>query len=66
MNRVYVITKFDLKTDIPMKYALKYRDLYYNNLKEILSFSVEGTSLGHVKVSQWEDEEAYNFILKQL
>ena len=42
------------------------RDLYYNNLKEILSFSVEGTSLGHVKISQWEDEEAYNFILKLL
>lgn len=36
MNRVYVITKFDLKTDIPMKYALKYRDLYYNK-KELIS-----------------------------
>jgi hypothetical protein len=42
------------------------RDEYYNNLKEILSFSVDGISFGHVKVSQWEDEEAYNFILKQL
>ena len=42
------------------------RDLYYNNLKEILSFSVEGTTLGHVKISQWEDEAAYNFILKLL
>ena len=42
------------------------RDLYYNNLKEILSFSVEGRSLGHVKISQWEDEAAYNFILKIL
>lgn len=42
------------------------RNEYYNNLKEILSFSVEGISFGHVKVSQWEDEEAYNFILKQL
>lgn len=42
------------------------RDEYYNKLKEILSFSVEGINFGHVKVSQWEDEEAYNFILRQL
>lgn len=42
------------------------RDVYYNNLKETLSFSVEGGSLGHVKISQWEDEAAYNFILKLL
>ena len=42
------------------------RDEYYNNLKEILSFSVEGIGFGHVKVSQWEDEAAYNFILKLL
>ncbi|OOM75441.1 helix-turn-helix domain protein [Clostridium puniceum] len=42
------------------------RDVYYNDLKEILSFSIEGASLGHVKISQWEDEAAYNFILKIL
>lgn len=36
MNRVYVITQFDLKTDVPMKYALKYRDLYYNK-KDLVS-----------------------------
>jgi transcriptional regulator with XRE-family HTH domain len=42
------------------------RDEYYEKLKEILSFSVERISFGNVKVSQWEDEEAYNFILRQL
>ncbi len=40
------------------------RDEYYANLKEILSFNVEGANLGHIKISQWEDEAAYNFILK--
>ena len=42
------------------------RELYYTNLKEILNFNVEGVTLGHVKISQWEDEAAYNFILKLL
>jgi len=42
------------------------REVYYTNLKEILSFNVEGVTLGHVKISQWEDEAAYNFILKLL
>jgi len=40
------------------------RDVYYTNLKEILNFNVEGDTLGHVKISQWEDEAAYNFVLK--
>lgn len=42
------------------------REVYYNNLKELLNFSVEGVPLGHVKISQWEDEVAYNFIQKLL
>ena len=42
------------------------RELHYNKIKETLNFSVEGGSLGHVKISQWEDEAAYNFILKLL
>jgi len=42
------------------------RELYYTNLKEILDFNVEGVTLGHVKISQWEDEAAFNFILKLL
>jgi transcriptional regulator with XRE-family HTH domain len=42
------------------------RDECYANLREILSFNVEGVNLGHVKISQWEDEAAYNFILKLL
>ena len=42
------------------------RELYYTNLKEILNFNVEGVTLGHVKISQWEDEAAFNFILKLL
>ncbi|NOW85651.1 transcriptional regulator with XRE-family HTH domain [Clostridium beijerinckii] len=40
------------------------RELYYNNLKGILNFKIDGVNLGHVKLSQWEDEAAYNFILK--
>jgi len=43
-----------------------HRELYYTNLKEILDFNVEGVTLGHVKISQWEDEAAFNFILKLL
>lgn len=40
------------------------RDIHYKNLKGILNFNVEGVNLDHVKLSQWEDEAAYNFILK--
>jgi transcriptional regulator with XRE-family HTH domain len=40
------------------------RELYYNNIKELLNFCVEGATFGHVKISQWEDEVAYNFIRK--
>ena len=36
------------------------RDTYYSKLKELLSFSTEGG--GHVKITQSEDEFAYNFI----
>jgi transcriptional regulator with XRE-family HTH domain len=42
------------------------RELHYSALKELLNFNVEGLSIGHVKISQWEDEVAYNFIRKQL
>lgn len=42
------------------------REIYYSNLKELLNFSVEGENLGHVKISSWEDEVAYNFIGKLL
>lgn len=42
------------------------RELYYNSLKELLNFCAEGVTLGHVKISQWEDEVAYNFIRKLL
>lgn len=42
------------------------RELHYTNLKEILNFNVEGITLGHVKISQWEDEATFNFILKLL
>lgn len=42
------------------------RDAHYTKLREILNFNTEGTVLGHVKLSQWEDEAAYNFILKLL
>jgi transcriptional regulator with XRE-family HTH domain len=40
------------------------RELYYNKIKELLNFCVEGVTLGHIKISQWEDEVAYNFIGK--
>lgn len=42
------------------------REVYYSSLKELLNFNVEGVPLGHVKISQWEDEAAYNFISKLL
>jgi len=38
------------------------REVQYNNLKELLKFSVEGANMGHVKISQGQDEKAYNFI----
>lgn len=42
------------------------REVYYSSLKELLNFNAEGVPLGHVKISQWEDESAYNFISKLL
>lgn len=41
------------------------RELHYNKLKDLLNFHVEEEALGNVKISQWEDEIAYNFIRKQ-
>lgn len=41
------------------------RELYYNDLKKLLNFCANGVTLGHVKISQWEDELAYNFIKKR-
>lgn len=38
------------------------RELHYDNLRKMLNFCIEGTVIGHIKISQWEDEEAYNFI----
>lgn len=40
------------------------RELYYDKIKEILNFSVERATLGNVKISQGEDDKAYNFIGK--
>ena len=42
------------------------RELYYNNLKELLTCVAGGETFGHIKISQWEDEVAYNFIGKLL
>lgn len=38
------------------------RELYYNNLKELLSSATTGETFEHIKISQYEDEIAYNFI----
>lgn len=38
------------------------RTIYYNNLKDFLSFSEEETSFGNIKISQMDDEMVYNFI----
>jgi transcriptional regulator with XRE-family HTH domain len=38
------------------------RTANYTNLKELLSFCVEETSFDNIKISQAEDELAYNFI----
>lgn len=40
------------------------RELYCSKLKELLSFRTDGPTSGNFKISQWEDELAYNFILK--
>ncbi|MCM0650165.1 helix-turn-helix domain-containing protein [Clostridium swellfunianum] len=40
------------------------REGHYSSLKELLNFNALG--VGHVKISQWEDEVAYNFISKLL
>jgi len=40
------------------------RELYYNNLKELLSCATTGETFEHIKISQYEDEIAYNFIGK--
>jgi len=40
------------------------RELHYEKLKELLSFSCQETTFGHVKLSSVEDEYAYNFIRK--
>jgi len=42
------------------------REIYYNDLKQLLSFNTNGVDFGHVKISQSEDEVAYNFIRKIL
>ncbi|ADL53956.1 helix-turn-helix domain protein [Clostridium cellulovorans 743B] len=42
------------------------REFYSKNIRDLLSFTLEGESFGHVKVAQWEDESAYNFIKKLL
>lgn len=42
------------------------REVHYSSLKEILNFNAPGVPLGHVKISQGEDEVAYNFISKLL
>ncbi len=40
------------------------RELHYNKLQELLNFHIEEVTLGNIKISQWEDEIAYNFIRK--
>ncbi|NFN87729.1 helix-turn-helix transcriptional regulator [Clostridium sporogenes] len=40
------------------------RELHYERLRKILSFSCQEESFGHIKLSLLEDEEAYNFIRK--
>lgn len=42
------------------------REVHYSTLKGILNFNALRVPLGHVKISQWEDEVAYNFISKLL
>lgn len=40
------------------------REIYYDNLKELLNFNAEELNRGSIKLSQWEDETAYNFLQK--
>lgn len=40
------------------------RELHSNDIKKLLNFSVDDTSFGNMKISQGEDEGAYNFIRK--
>ncbi|MBL4934357.1 helix-turn-helix transcriptional regulator [Clostridium sp. YIM B02515] len=40
------------------------REMYYDNLKDLLKFNTEELSRGSIKLSQWEDETAYNFLQK--
>jgi len=42
------------------------REVYYSKLRELLDFYTEDTVFGNVKLSQAEDEAAYNFISKLL
>ena len=40
------------------------RDLYHNELKEFLNFSIDENIFGNIKLSREEDEKVYNFIRK--
>ena len=42
------------------------RELNFNKLKELLSFYTQDTTFGNIKISQAEDEAAYNFVGKLL
>lgn len=42
------------------------RELHYGRLKDLLNFNTDGIPVGNLKLSQWEDEQAYNFIQKLL
>jgi transcriptional regulator with XRE-family HTH domain len=42
------------------------REIYYSSLKEFLKLNVDELPVDHIKLSQWEDEGAYNFIQKLL
>lgn len=41
------------------------RELHYTKLKDLLNFCVDTVTFGNVKISQWADETAYNFILNR-
>jgi transcriptional regulator with XRE-family HTH domain len=40
------------------------RKKHYNELKKLLSFYIDGVIIEHLKISQSEDESAYNFLIK--
>lgn len=42
------------------------REVYYSSLKEFLKLNVDELPVDHIKLSQWEDEGAYNFLQKLL